>query len=950
MDDPLLERLRRALAPEFEVDHRLAVGGMGIVYRGREVALDRPVAIKVLRLELATATARERFLREARLLARLQHSNIVPIHRADERHGLSYYVMDFIEGQTLADRLASGPLPVDLVLRLARDLVEALAASHAAGIIHRDVKPQNIFFIGHRALLGDFGIAHEADADALELTEEGALVGTRAYMAPEQLRGEPATGRSDQYSAAAVLFEAATGRRWQALDAPAEANWNGVPKVMIRLLQRGLAANPARRWRSMREVRAVFDQGRFRRERLLRQAAAVLVPAVIATAVLVVVVFGVHPGSNRPGDHRALAVLPFTVVGAPADHLGRWVAEYTDINLYYFPELSRVSFNRAADWRASHPGDEPPVARQALDVDQLILGRVERLRDGLRLTLLLTDSSGSRPLRTIQVSGAGADALALGDSAAFVIGTTLGRRPGTDPTNLASRSLEAVGLFLKGEALFDKDAWRSAASEYAGAVTADPTFALARWRQLVAQIWSRDFSWDSAAALATCCAEQLPKLEAGLLRAMSDTNLQTRFQAFDTLAARYHGGGSLPLLFASDLFHRGPLVGRSLSASLDRFEDAIRFSQGGTPAPAYDHMVWGKTRLGDREEAARWLRDRKRLTTDKDGEEIAEFLQLGYDLRWVPWRARIKLWLLNRYESDSTISTLARFFRFGASWDLPEGQDAVGAVMASRLRSADRASGLEAQGLARFTWGRVAEGLTLVDSASRYFDSEEAALQARQWRLLLPVLGAGRASEAEEGAARRWLEARIAEGPFAPRAHWTLALDAERHGDTATARRHLRALSARDANDRAALPLAVLVSARLRGAADPRGALTATEPLLRFDSPRPGLDIFSRSVLHLSRAQWFEAAGDADGARREILWYENSDTYRFPTREAQKMEVDAVASVAARVTRARLLLDAGTPDEACRMLARVRHLWRNADASLQSMKSRADALYTGGCR
>ena len=180
MDDPLLERLRRALAPEFVVERRVAAGGMGIVYRAREAGLDRPVAIKVLRPELATAVARERFLREARLLARLQHSNIVPVHRADERDGLSYYVMDFMEGQTLADRLAAGPLPVDKVLRLARDLVEALAAAHEAGIIHRDVKPQNIFFIGHRALLGDFGIAHDTASDSLELTEEGALIGTGA--------------------------------------------------------------------------------------------------------------------------------------------------------------------------------------------------------------------------------------------------------------------------------------------------------------------------------------------------------------------------------------------------------------------------------------------------------------------------------------------------------------------------------------------------------------------------------------------------------------------------------------------------------------------------------------------------------------------------------------------------------------------------------------------------
>ena len=142
----------------------------------------------------------------------------------------------------------------------------------------------------------------------------------------------------------------------------------------------------------------------------------------------------------------------------------------------------------------------------------------------------------------------------------------------------------------------------------------------------------------------------------------------------------------------------------------------------------------------------------------------------------------------------------------------------------------------------------------------------------------------------------------------------------------------------------------MLVRAMLDGGRDPRGALAATEPLLRFDSPRPGQDIFTRSLLHLSRARWFEAAGDLEGARREILWYENSDTYKFPVQEAQKMEVDAVASVAARVTRARLLLDAGESAVACRMLSRVRELWGKADASLDAARARADSLFREGCR
>ena len=118
---------------------------------------------------------------------------------------------------------------------------------------------------------------------------------------------------------------------------------------------------------------------------------------------------------------------------------------------------------------------------------------------------------------------------------------------------------------------------------------------------------------------------------------------------------------------------------------------------------------------------------------------------------------------------------------------------------------------------------------------------------------------------------------------------------------------------------------------------------------LTFDSPAPGNDIFSRSILHLSRARWFEAIGDVSAALREILWYENSDVYRFPDQEAQKMEVDAVASVAARVTRARLLLQTNEPAEACRMLDRVHQLWLKADASLAPSRAEADSLRRAGC-
>lgn len=148
----LLERVRDALAPHYVVERELGAGGMGVVFLARDTRLDRMVAIKVLRPELATAVAVERFSREARLLARLHHSTIVRVYLADDTAGFSYYVMEYVEGETLKTRLEAGPLPPRTVRALGRALLDALGAAHRLEIVHRDVKPANIFLLGDRTL------------------------------------------------------------------------------------------------------------------------------------------------------------------------------------------------------------------------------------------------------------------------------------------------------------------------------------------------------------------------------------------------------------------------------------------------------------------------------------------------------------------------------------------------------------------------------------------------------------------------------------------------------------------------------------------------------------------------------------------------------------------------------------------------------------------------------
>ena len=234
----------------YEIVAPLGAGGMGEVYLARDTRLDRTVAIKVLAVDVAhDPHARERFEREARAVAALNHPHICTLHDVGNQDGIDFLVMELLEGETLASRLAKGPLPMAHALRLAIQMASALDKAHRAGIVHRDLKPGNIFLVRSGgasappiAKLLDFGLAKAMTPTSAtspstvtvtrspDLTERGLIVGTVQYMAPEQIAGKEADGRTDIFSFGTVLFEMLTGKK--AFEADSNAG------VMAAILER----------------------------------------------------------------------------------------------------------------------------------------------------------------------------------------------------------------------------------------------------------------------------------------------------------------------------------------------------------------------------------------------------------------------------------------------------------------------------------------------------------------------------------------------------------------------------------------------------------------------------------------------------------------------------------------------------------------------------------------
>src|SRR5438309_1597131 len=213
MSDQVLETLREALSEQYAVESEVGRGGMATVFLAEDLKHGRRVAIKVVSPELSSSIDSDRFKREIQIAARLNHPHILPVFDSGDAHGLLYYVMPFVEGESLRGRLKrESQLSIDDAVTIACEVADALSYAHAFGVVHRDIKPENILLHGGHAVVADFGIARVIqDAGGEKLTQTGMSIGTAAYMSPEQFSGDHVDGRSDMYSLACVLYEMLVG-------------------------------------------------------------------------------------------------------------------------------------------------------------------------------------------------------------------------------------------------------------------------------------------------------------------------------------------------------------------------------------------------------------------------------------------------------------------------------------------------------------------------------------------------------------------------------------------------------------------------------------------------------------------------------------------------------------------------------------------------------------------
>ena len=662
----LLDRLQLALGDSYRLERELGGGGMSHVFLATEASLNRHVVIKLLPPEMVSDVSAARFKREMELTAQLHHPHILPVLSAGARDDLMFYVMPYVQGESLRHRLGrEKQLPVGDALRILREIADALAFAHRHGVVHRDVKPENILLEDGHAVLADFGVARALiSAGAENLTGTGMAVGTPGYMAPEQMTGEKnIDARADVYALALVGYEMLAGHPpFSGASAKAIVTAHlttpPVPLTEIRpevpasasaAIARGLAKEPDDRFQTAAAFRDALDAAVVGaavaaskpapRSRVPRLAGIAAVAA-IAVAIAVGVV-RYRGGAAKRLDANVLVVAPFNVL---SPDLALWKEGIVDLlarNMDGAGPIRTVSPSVIVQGWSGHADRQSTsdLARRT-GAGIAVFGTLEKFgRDSVRAAATMLDANSGNVLSELRRTDHADRMDRLVDSLTVGLLRELGRTRPVSAVKLAgvgSSSLPALKYFLQGEQYFRRTQFDSAAMSYEQAVRQDSTFALALYRAGTVRGWVQGINDTIASDLVGRAGAHLKGLGArdsliilsdSLGRAIARSNenvlqnpklpeqVRRLFEITTTLEQRYPTDPDAWYAIGEARFHHGTRLGRRQPrrSILDAFDRAIAADSG--YAPAYIHAIDLAYELGSPDDGLVYVRRYNALTS-----------------------------------------------------------------------------------------------------------------------------------------------------------------------------------------------------------------------------------------------------------------------------------------------------------------------------------------------
>lgn len=543
----LHHRLREALAGRYRLLRELGRGGAAVIYLAEDMKHDRKVALKVLRPDLAASLGPDRFLREIKIAAKLAHPHILPVHDSGEVQGFLYYVMPVVEGESLHERLADGPVPVQEAVALLHDVFDALQYAHQRGVVHRDIKPGNVMLSGRHALVTDFGVAKAlaVAAEGDQIDTAGLVLGTPAYMAPEQATADPSIDhRADIYAVGVLAYEMLAGRtpfggaspqavlRAHVTQHPDHVlvHRPDLPPELADVVMKCLEKDPADRWQTADEAVWELDRlvitpsggmdrvaaGPFATPLLAgrRGLAAAAAVVVLALALVAVLVTGGRE-VGRISDRPVVVVLPFQNLGPPEDEFfANGITDAIMARLATLGTLGVISRTSAMQYRESALSSREIGAE--LGADYVLEGTIQRERpqdptSRVRIIPQLIRASDDTHVwasvydedmtEVFRLQSEIADRVARAMDVALSEGE---EQPAEIPP---TADLQAYELYLRGHDYLagalgagDANARRIAIDFFEQAIDLDPGFALA-WAELsTAHIWLYRFYVDPSDA------------------------------------------------------------------------------------------------------------------------------------------------------------------------------------------------------------------------------------------------------------------------------------------------------------------------------------------------------------------------------------------------------------------------------------------------------------------